>query len=1318
MSTPGLDVRRVAEIIVTSGHGERRRGTGCLIRDGLVLTAEHVVRGARTVDVRFDADRPGERTHRAALAWSHADTDAALLTVAGEKADGPLLLGGIGERDAVLRCTTLGFPRHKLRTDPTGAALAYRDSCHAQGSTAVLGNRREGTLDLRVPPPDRDPDPDRSPWEGMSGAPVFSGERLVGIVARHHRSDGLGSLAVLRVDRWHERLDAAEQAALEALIGVRVGPGGDLRDVLPLDGGALAQSAHVRQVRDIAPPRLVAREAEIEELVTFCAGRDEPYQWWQALPWSGKTALASTFVLHPPAGVRTVSFFVTARWAEQADSDAFTDALIAQLAPLAGIAGAEAVPAGRDPLRRLLLERAAERLAERDETLLLVVDGLDEDRGAGPGSPRPSIAALLPPRPPANVRVLVTSRPHPGVPLDVPGDHPLRHCPRRRLDANDFARHTWEEAKRELHEALRGDRAQVDLLGLVTAAQGGLTLRDLVELTGLMPYELEARLSSMFGRSLETRTRWDLEEEKGYLFAHETLHEQAAEALGPALAGYRARIHAWADEYRERGWPDGTPGYLLHTYGRLLASGDDLVRHLATITDPLRHERLLAVTGSDAVARADVQAARRRLAATPGGDLGTVGELALLNDRLGHRGGVLPEYLPAVWAALGRRAQAEGMARSLIDPQARQRALARMVAHAAVPDPRLARSVAAETESLALRRVGGAEVYAYEHVGFCVDRVTGLIRAGEPHAALAEALRPPDGWERALVLRTLAERARAGTLMGVTELADVAEGSAERLRARPDRARPDRALLLGCAALAVREESPARSERLLRAAEQVPYRRARHSLACLAVLLARAEPERARGIVRRVRLRTPLGADVQPALAHVRQATGEETGGIFALGAAAEEGAEVALPLFSAEMRGILGQTLALAGRTAEARQAASALNATQAAEVEAAIALSLAATAPEEAAALARALAERSRGSDSDHAALLPLFPVLPEALALAGDADLAGRLSRYHLPAQSRWLMILLWRAEGGAEVRRMMRRAGLGLSPGAFTRFCDYLDVLARAKGVDDAAVLAGKREGAEAASCFASLIRQLPPGDPRRARYAERARAEANDGDPRPEVSSSAWWAGLAATLWGQPDAVRFWIAARVRSVAGTSTGAQALMPRASATRWLGSPFERASAVLALAATDPDEAVGLLKRWRRRDACSESPEHAEAGALWAMTEFLLGIPEAERECVVPERSTGPFLAAAALALLGGGREWHSLGGSVAAGPSLLRRLLVLDSYTDRPRAVDSAGAERLIRELLVREDWWRALPALALLDPAAVRRIGAAVLRRLS
>ncbi|MEV5977770.1 trypsin-like peptidase domain-containing protein [Streptomyces sp. NPDC052114] len=1295
----GLDVGRVAEIIVTTAYGDRRRGSGCLVRDGLVLTAEHVIRGALGVEVRFDADRPGERTHRAAVAWSHAGADTALLSVPREKADGPLALGRIGERDAVLRCTTLGFPRYKLRTDPTGAARAYRDSSHAVGSAPVLANRREGTLDLRVPPPDRDPDPDRSPWEGMSGAPVFSGERLIGIVGRHHRSDGLGSLAVLRVDRWHEHLGAGELDALETLLGVRMGPDGELRDVLPLDGGALAHSAHLRQVRDIAPPELIGREREIEELVTFCAGRDEPYQWWQAPPWSGKTALASTFVLHPPAGVRTVSFFVTARWAEQADSDAFTDALIAQLAPLAGI---EAAATGRDALRRLLLERAAERLAERDEILLLVVDGLDEDRAAGPDSPRPSIATLLPPRPPDNVRVLVTSRPHPGVPLDVPDDHPLRRCPCRRLDANEFARHTRDEAKRELHEALRGDRSQVDLIGLLTAAQGGLTARDLVELTGMLPYQLESRLASVLGRSLRTRTRWGLREEQGHLFAHETLREQAEQALGPAVAEYRARIHAWADEYRDRGWPEGTPGYLLHTYGRLLAGGDDLERLLATITDPRRQERLLAVTGSDVVARADVQAARRRLVALPGADLGTVSALALLDDELGQRGGALPECLPAVWAALGRRALAEGMARSLLSPEGRQYALARMVAHTAAPDPRLARSVAEETAHLAER-----SAVTYAHFRFCLDRAVGLIRAGEPRAALAEALRPEPVGQRVAVLRALAERVRAGTLAGVRELADAAEESAELLRRRPDREQPDRALLLGCAALLVREAYPERGERLLRAAEQVPRRRAGLALSSLALLIWPTDPVRAERLDIRARLRGGTAHSPEDAA----------PGGTFALCAAAERGENVDLPPRDAEARRYAGEALAMAGRFTEAGRAAATLAPETAAEVEAAIALGLAATAPEEAAARARSLAERSRSPGSDRVALRPVLSVLPEALAAAGHGDLARGLAQYAAEPSTTWAYVLAWRSEGGAGTKGALGRAGVRLPSGAGGLRPDAIDMLARFEGVDRAAAHVEEGYGERAVSGLASLIRQLPPDDPRRARYAELARAKAGEEDPRPDAST-LWWAALAATLWGQPDAVRQWIASRERAVARKTTAGHSRMPRAVSTRWLTSPFERASAVLALARVDRAEAFTRFKEWRRRDVWPGSPHQAESEALWAMTAFLLGDAVGEGEPRVPEHAAGPFLAMAALAHLGGGREWCSLDGLPGSIPAMLRRLVLLHAYAEPPPEVRAASGERLLRDLLVRDDWWRALPVLALLDPAAVGRFGEAVRGRLS
>ena len=45
--------------------------------------------------------------------------------------------------------------------------------------------------------------------------------------------------------------------------------------------------------------------------------------------------------------------------------------------------------------------------------------------------------------------------------------------------------------KRELGRLLRGNQVQQDLLGLITAAGGGLSARDLAELTGIDAYEIE-----------------------------------------------------------------------------------------------------------------------------------------------------------------------------------------------------------------------------------------------------------------------------------------------------------------------------------------------------------------------------------------------------------------------------------------------------------------------------------------------------------------------------------------------------------------------------------------------------------------------------------------------------------------------------------------------------------------------------------------------------------------------------------------------------------------------------------------------------------
>ncbi|MEY2233509.1 hypothetical protein, partial [Streptomyces sp. BF23-19] len=60
------------------------------------------------------------------------------------------------------------------------------------------------------------------------------------------------------------------------------------------------RSDYLAQVRRIAPQQLLAREAELAELASFCTDPDsESYLWWRAQAWAGKSALLSTFVLDP-----------------------------------------------------------------------------------------------------------------------------------------------------------------------------------------------------------------------------------------------------------------------------------------------------------------------------------------------------------------------------------------------------------------------------------------------------------------------------------------------------------------------------------------------------------------------------------------------------------------------------------------------------------------------------------------------------------------------------------------------------------------------------------------------------------------------------------------------------------------------------------------------------------------------------------------------------------------------------------------------------------------------------------------------------------
>src|SRR5258708_5808257 len=98
----------------------------------------------------------------------------------------------------------------------------------------------------------------------------------------------------------------------------------------------LAQSVYLHQVQQIFPGQLVGRDAELAELAAFCTKPDAgPYVWWQGPAWAGKSALMAWFVLHPPPGVRVVSFFITSRYAGQSDRNAFLEMVLEQLAEVA-----------------------------------------------------------------------------------------------------------------------------------------------------------------------------------------------------------------------------------------------------------------------------------------------------------------------------------------------------------------------------------------------------------------------------------------------------------------------------------------------------------------------------------------------------------------------------------------------------------------------------------------------------------------------------------------------------------------------------------------------------------------------------------------------------------------------------------------------------------------------------------------------------------------------------------------------------------------------------------------------------------------------
>ena len=120
--------------------------------------------------------------------------------------------------------------------------------------------------------------------------------------------------------------------------------------------------------------------------------------------------------------------------------------------------------------------------------------------------------------------------------------------------ASDVRRLGREELQRLLH----GRAAEQDLLGLLAAARGGLSARDLAELAAVPLWEVEDVLHTVARRTFTRRpSNWAPGTHPDvYLLGHEELQAAAADYLGgPRLKGYLDRLHAWADGYRPADGP-------------------------------------------------------------------------------------------------------------------------------------------------------------------------------------------------------------------------------------------------------------------------------------------------------------------------------------------------------------------------------------------------------------------------------------------------------------------------------------------------------------------------------------------------------------------------------------------------------------------------------------------------------------------------------------------------------------------------------------------------------------------------------------------
>jgi tetratricopeptide (TPR) repeat protein len=253
-----VDRQRVVEVYARLADGGGWScGSGYAVGGALVLTSGHVV-GVAPAEILVRR-LPEDRWVPCEVVW-RGSADGALLRGQLPGPASPVPWGRLTTGRAGTRCEAVGFPEVLAAPDRA------RHEEHLSGRINPLTRASAGLHDVAVDSAPAQVSRDRSPWAGMSGAAVFCGELLVGVVGWD--TAGFGSRRVTVCPVTALAADPAFRTAVERATG-------RAWEV----GSAELHGLFTRPARITGPASLLRADAETVPFTGRAALLDQLREW-------------------------------------------------------------------------------------------------------------------------------------------------------------------------------------------------------------------------------------------------------------------------------------------------------------------------------------------------------------------------------------------------------------------------------------------------------------------------------------------------------------------------------------------------------------------------------------------------------------------------------------------------------------------------------------------------------------------------------------------------------------------------------------------------------------------------------------------------------------------------------------------------------------------------------------------------------------------------------------------------------------------------------------------------------------------------------